>query len=360
MPLSEATGSALRAFRALGLDRQEAFDTTRALLYAEIRGGKSQHGLDRFPWIERNLGTAFVPGRPLRIAEVDAEQGYICLDGDGGWGYSQAYAAVMVAARALENRQLVHVGLVNSYTTNCLGDYAAILATRGHSAYVGSASPSRVAFPGATRPTLGTCGQAFSHPGTPPVVLDFSIGAMTNGQVMHHRRQGLALPDGSCLDAAGRPTIDARDVIDADGTMIGAILPRGGADAGAVVAGMGIIMMAHAAEMGIADGRSGTFILARRALAGSAAAVEAFRDMATGGEAGVELPGAHGRSAADRVLAAGGLELDEAIWQPIADAASRESVVATDDADGEEIRRQLADDDYRPPVAPILDPFAGT
>ena len=64
MPLAETTGTALRSFRALGLDRQEAFDTVRALLYAEVRGGKSQHGLDRFPWIERNLGTAFVPGRP--------------------------------------------------------------------------------------------------------------------------------------------------------------------------------------------------------------------------------------------------------------------------------------------------------
>ena len=359
MPLAETTGTALRAFRALGLDRQEAFDIVRALLYAEVRGGKSQHGLDRFPWIERNLGTAFVPGRPVRVTHVDAEQGFVCLDGDGGWGYSQAYAAVMVAVRALEIRQLVHVGLANSYTTNCLGDYAAILATRGHCAYVGSASPSRVTLPGGTRPTLGTCGQAFSHPGAPPVVLDFSIGAITNGQVMHHRRHGLPLPDGSCLDAAGRPTTNARDVIDADGTMIGAIRPRGGPDAGAVVAGMGIIMMVHAAEMGIVGGGSGTFILARRALAGSTAAIEAFRDAATGNEPGVDLPGAHSRVVAERVLAAGFLDLDDSIWNPIADAASRESALSTEAADSEEILRQLSDDDYRPPVSPILDPFAG-
>ena len=112
-------------------------------------------------------------------------------------------------------------------------------------------------------------------------------------------------------------------------------------------------------KWGIVGGGSGTFILARRALAGSTAAIEAFRDAATGNEPGVDLPGAHSRVVAERVLAAGFLDLDDSIWDPIADAASRESALSTEAADSEEILRQLSDDDYRPPVSPILDPFAG-
>ena len=357
-PLAEVVSAGLRAFRGLGLSRQESFDTLRALLYGELRGGKSQHGLERFSWIGRNIGKAFVPGRAMTVEHEDAGRGFIRLCGHGGWGYSHIYSALLYAEAALETRQSVYIGLVESYPANCMGDYASILANMGYCAYVGSVSPKRVALPDGRAPRLSTCGQAFAFPGDPPVVLDFSIGAMTNGEILRHRRHGVALPAGHCLDGEGRPTTDAAAVVEADGAFIGSILPRGGEPAGAILAGLGIVMTMHAIETGISGGDSGSFILARRPLPGMKEAVEAFRAQASAGEPGVRLPGDHSGTAARRILSSGVLGLDRQLWESIATAAADQEPLPTDGTDADEMLRQLGAGSYRPLEARAMTPFS--
>lgn len=314
--LNDVTVTFLSALLGMKFSAQEAFDTTRALLYGEIRGGKRNHGLDRFPWIKKNLGKSFKIGGQVAPAFYPNRNDIVILQSDGGCGYSHIYEAVLCAIELSKRVPSVTVALRDAYPSNCLGDYAGLLGEAGLVSYVGSLSPARVAMPGARAPKLPTSGQAFGFPGTPPFVLDFSIGAVTNGDLVRCRREGKPLPAGTCLDVDGQPTTDASRVVDVDGKIIGAILPRGG-DESYLMAGLGIVMLMTAVETGLKMDHKGTFMVARRPPVEIASEFDALRENLVQGLGQARLPGSGSEATARTVLGRGELELDIPLWRDI-------------------------------------------
>ena len=108
--------------------------------------------------------------------------------------------------------------------------------------------PSRASsHSGGTRPALGTNPFSVAFPTTgEPVVYDIGTASMMWGEVLLHAHLGLPVPEGVGFDAAGKPTLDANEVlaggvipfaghkgyglsfaIQALGLLAGATLPRG-------------------------------------------------------------------------------------------------------------------------------------
>ena len=96
-PLAEVIERTFAALYATGLSVQEAFDTCRALLYGELRGGKAHHGLDRVEWIRQHCGRDFHPGRQISVRWRSEPDGILEIDGHDGVGYSQIYLASLLA-----------------------------------------------------------------------------------------------------------------------------------------------------------------------------------------------------------------------------------------------------------------------
>lgn len=323
IPLEDVIHHVFQAFVSLDFNEQEAFDTTRALLYGEMRGGKGNHGLDRYSWIVSQRGKTFALGKSVVVVDNDPRTHRIILDGQGGLGYSQMYQAVLIALQVLEQQPSVAVALRNSYPTNCLGDYALILARSGAIAYTGTFSPPRVALIGGTQGKLPTSGQAFAFPGEPPFVLDFAIGAVTNGDLVRCRDTGELLPENSCLDADGHMTRDASRVIDSHNHIRGTVLPRGGQSASALMAGMGILMMMNGVECGLEAGSLGSFISARRPYRPDTQVFSQLTTHLMSDESEVLLPGMHSQKKVDEIFTAGNLQVDATVWKNFAQAPQR-------------------------------------
>ncbi len=358
-PLSEIAERTFVALRATGLSVQEAFDTCRALLYGELRGGKAHHGLDRMEWICRHCGRDFHPGRRASIRWRSESAGILEIDGHDGVGYSQIYFCLLLAQRLLTTRDGVSILLRRSYPTNCLGDYAAILAGMGLCSHVGTVSPNKVTFPGGSKARLPTSAQAFGFPGgAPSVVLDFSIGAANNGDLVNAIATGRPLAEGCFVNRHGHPTTRPEEVVDAKGDLVGAILPRGGHDAAHVMAGLGVNLLLTAASVGLNPQEKGSFVIARKP-------VPEFPDLLTGwsnaildGEPAAFLPGHRSFAQARKAITDGELAVADKAWRAIVDNAER---AAADPFQGlsadrlvAEMTGQLRDDRYAPVDPAVL------
>jgi len=219
LPLDEVVKTAFKAFKVIGFSNQQSFDVTRQLMYGEIRGGKRNHALDRFIWISKQKDKTFFLDREVIIDSFDSNSNTVILDGQHGIGYSHIYEALICAKELMKYRDSAMIGLKNTYPTNCLGDYATILANSGYTSYIGSLSPDKVSFPAGGKAVLPTSGQAFGMPGNPPMILDFSIGAVTNGDLNYHKKYQLELPNNACKNTEDKITTDINEVLDDNGRL---------------------------------------------------------------------------------------------------------------------------------------------
>jgi delta1-piperideine-2-carboxylate reductase len=114
--------------------------------------------------------------------------------------------------------------LVNSYHFAALWYEVEALAEQGLVAFAFVNSRSYVAPAGGTKPLFGTNPMAFGWPrkGRPPLVFDQASSASARGEIMIHKRDGKAIPQGWAIDRDGRPTTDPA------AALAGAQLPFGG------------------------------------------------------------------------------------------------------------------------------------
>jgi LDH2 family malate/lactate/ureidoglycolate dehydrogenase len=77
------------------------------------------------------------------------------------------------------------------------------------------ASAAPIVLPhGGARPTFGTNPIGFGFPTDgDPFIVDLGTAAMMRGEVILRSRLGLPLPDGTAIDAQGRPTTDAAEAL---------------------------------------------------------------------------------------------------------------------------------------------------
>ena len=242
MPTFDAellTQFATHLFTANGIAPAEAALVSRSLIGANLRGHDS-HGIMRIPYyLDQVAKGEIVPGAALRITGETPS----LLAADGGWGFGQSLARVLMDRLIVKARDSgVCVGtLVHSAHIGRLGEYCEQAADAGMVSMLmvnTHGAARRVAPPGGKAPRLGTNPLAFGVPAAEgPLVLDFGTSATAEGKVRVKMIAGQMCPDGWLIDNTGQPTNDPATLY---GEPPGTIRPMGGDQA---YKGFGLALM---------------------------------------------------------------------------------------------------------------------
>jgi LDH2 family malate/lactate/ureidoglycolate dehydrogenase len=155
--------------------------------------------------------TELAPG----VVQVDAKGGFAPL------ALNVGRAPLVAAAR---RQGIAAMPVVNAYHFAALWYEVEALAEQGLVAFAFVNSRSYVAPAGGTKPLFGTNPMSFGWPrkGHPPMVFDQASSASARGEIMIHKRDGKAIPQGWAVDRDGRPTTDPA------AALAGSQLPFGG------------------------------------------------------------------------------------------------------------------------------------
>ncbi|WP_306118952.1 MULTISPECIES: malate/lactate/ureidoglycolate dehydrogenase [unclassified Roseitalea] len=205
-------GAAMRRLLlAMGTNEEEAGLVADHLVEANLCGHDS-HGVGMVPEYGRAISAGDLRlGRPLRID--DGGRAILVCDADRGFGQVMAHRAMQVGIGRAQRDGIALVALRNSYHVGRIGHWAEQCAAAGLVSvhFVNVVSKPLVAPFGGTRPRLSTNPFAAGFPaadGRPPVIVDFATSRFALGKVRVARNKGVAVPPGTLMDAAGRPTQD--------------------------------------------------------------------------------------------------------------------------------------------------------
>jgi LDH2 family malate/lactate/ureidoglycolate dehydrogenase len=230
--LPTLTADQLTAFvtaklEAAGVKPAQAAAVARSLVDANLAGYDS-HGVQRLLTMLRNIrqGRVKVDEEPFVLRETP-----VIAVVDGAWTFGQVGArfASELAARKAGESGLAAVSLVRSHHTGRMAEWVEIGARAGLFTMAVTATGNDLS---AVVPTGGATGALGTNPmgwgiprsdGEAPIIVDFSTGATSIGNVQLARARGELLPEGLIVDADGRDTSDPADFFNG-----GSILPMGG------------------------------------------------------------------------------------------------------------------------------------
>lgn len=222
LTLGEIADLATRVLASNGLDDANTTALVRTIVAAE-RDMCLSHGLFRLPGYVASLRSGKVNGaarpeiahRTPVIIEVDGANGFAPLTlehaipplAEAAKVFGVAIASITrshhFAALWPEVESIAGHGLIGMACTN----YMPAVAPAGAREAIFGTNPLAIAWP---------------RPGRDPVVLDMATAAMARGEINIAAREGRSVPEGTGLDAAGKPTTDAAEILK------GVILPFGG------------------------------------------------------------------------------------------------------------------------------------
>lgn len=217
-----------RIFEAAGASAGEAEIVSDSLITANLLGHDS-HGIIRvMQYIKSIREGAIVPGAPLEVLKETEST----LKLDGHWNFGQVTARLGMQ-KAIEKAH--RCGVVQMTICNCnhvgrVGEYPQRAAESGFLcllvANAGRARGNVAPFGGAA-PRLATNPICFAAPWNEGRIflVDMTTSIAPEGKVRVKLHRGESLPEGWIMDAAGRPSTDARDLY---GPPPGALFPLGG------------------------------------------------------------------------------------------------------------------------------------
>lgn len=264
---------------------------------------------------------AHPPGAPIGIQETS--QNSAVIDGGGNNGYVTSLIGIETAIDLARKSGVGVVCIRETWFSGRLAYYVERAARAGFVALHTASTQARVAPAGGIDRIFGTNPLAFAFPTqADPLVIDFGTGMTTWGDVLLRKRTGRTLEPGAAVDAEGQPTLDPSTALS------GAFLPWGGHR------GYGIALVVQVLAI-LAGGRmvgeevtdSGFFFLVvdpallgsadhfRREVSALVAHIEASRP-APGTEK-VRVPGRGSAARRAKAHAAGGTEVDDAVYQAL-------------------------------------------
>jgi ureidoglycolate dehydrogenase (NAD+) len=197
-------------FVANGMGADDAATVAEVLAWANLRGVDS-HGAMRIPdYINQMRRGAFDPkARPHLRPLLPATFVLDCARAAGPVCMLEAAGQAMKRAEEFG----VGVGLVSDTAhTGAVGRYAQWIAERGYAALVMVAGPPFMAYHGAKVTSLATSPIAIGIPGPDggdPLLLDMATSVTAAGRLRQAAAAGRPIPEGTAIDAEGKPTTDA-------------------------------------------------------------------------------------------------------------------------------------------------------
>jgi LDH2 family malate/lactate/ureidoglycolate dehydrogenase len=210
LSVAEATKLGERALRAIGFNASQPKIITAHLIDAALCGHRFA-GLPRILTINEDPRTR-EPRTPIKVVyetEVSA-----LMDGGNHVGYYAVHQATQLAIRKARNHRIAVIGLYRSHLSGRNAYYLEMIARAGLvGIHLASAAP--VVLPhGGARPAFGTNPIGFGFPTDgDPFIVDMGTAAMMRGEVILRSRLGLPLPEGTAIDAQGRPTTDPAEAL---------------------------------------------------------------------------------------------------------------------------------------------------
>jgi len=227
LPADALTRFGTQVLSRIGCTDAIAAEIAAHLVEADLCGVYS-HGVFRLvQYADDASNGVFVPGAEPVL--TTAAGGGALVDGCNGLGMPAMRLAIDTAIVQAKANGLAAVGVANVAHTGRIGEFAARAAEAGCLAILlggGARKEWRQVAPyGGARGILPTNPYALAIPGGEcgPVMIDFSTAAAAGGKVYAARAAGRPLPEGVCVDAAGRPTVDPEDYFNG-----GALLPMAG------------------------------------------------------------------------------------------------------------------------------------
>ncbi len=222
MTLGECRALCIAVLEANGCDGPNAAAIAETVTAAE-RDHAHSHGLFRMPGYVTGLRSGKVNGRAAPRAERLGPT-IIRVHGDRGYTPIAHATGLPLLAEAAREHGMAALAIVRTHHFAALWPETEALAAQGLVAFAFTSSIPHVAPFGGTRPFFGTNPMAFAWPrkGRPPMAFDQASAARARGEIMLAARDGKQVPDGSGIDAGGRPTNDPNAILK------GAQLPFGG------------------------------------------------------------------------------------------------------------------------------------
>ncbi len=222
MSEEELRALAARALARAGANAVMAEATAAALVDAEAQGLAS-HGLSRVPQYAAHLRNGRVDGDAVPVV-VAERGGAVLVDAGEGLAFPACALAVREAIARAGHHGVSFAGVTRSHHFGVAAYHLAPVAAAHLVGLALGNSPAAMPAAGGRHPVFGTNPIAATFPRAkgPPLTIDLSLSEVARGKVMIAAKEGRPIPLGWALDAAGRPTTDAK------AALTGSMLPMGG------------------------------------------------------------------------------------------------------------------------------------
>jgi LDH2 family malate/lactate/ureidoglycolate dehydrogenase len=281
--------------RELGFDNARAARLADHFLDAEMRGARG-HGAERMRWLHAREATR-ADARPVL---TERREGLARYDAAGTIGYlALAEALDAELADPPDGARLLVVS--DCFPTGRLGHYADAAASAGLLALVTATSTPRIVHPQGGPALLGTNPLCLGLPGSPPTVVDVSMGAITYGAVITAAAGGAPLPAGAALRPDGSHEANPAEV-----TANRAGIAPFGADQSYKGFALALLVELLCGALAGLEGHAAVVLLARPA----ADAATPLRDAM----AGRHVPGEGSRARLEAARTAAEVELPDDLW----------------------------------------------
>ena len=213
MSLEEAYEIATQCLLANGCDEENAQAVAGTVTDAE-RDLCHSHGLFRIPGYCKSLRSGKVDGKARPTLQTLAPA-VLRVDANGGFAPLAINTSRPRLVELARDQGIAATPIVNMFHFAALWPETERLADEGLVAIACCVSNSSVAPAGGTKPLFGTNPLSFAWPrkSAPPLVFDQASAAMARGEIQIAARDGHSVPEGTGIDATGKPTTNPGEIL---------------------------------------------------------------------------------------------------------------------------------------------------
>lgn len=202
-----------RLLKAVGLPDGDAVIVADVFMRATLRGN-DHHDLYELPGRLNQLKAGKVKSKP-EITLIHRNKAVENYEGDNGLGELHG---VFIAKRSVELAKEFGVGICSVRNSNHIlacGPFSEVIAEAGMLGYVLTRGPPTMGAPGRTEKVIGTTPQSYAVPKNDGTVLAFDacLAYTANSLLNIYAKANKPMPPHWCLDKDGKPTTDAKIVM---------------------------------------------------------------------------------------------------------------------------------------------------